>query len=159
MLTHWRLVTAAGAFLTCLLALSSYAAAQDIRALTLFRGSCTYQIGTEIAPCKDAVAWTEYRNGRASLGFFSDKFGFGLYGGGDRQPNPENYYQKIDTIRIFRDEKNQQSDGGMEGECHFHLNSDATKFYSINCTTYNRRKGTLYKFILEGIHTFDRKSF
>ena len=51
------------------------------------------------------------------------------------------------------------ADGGMEGECHFNLNEDATKFFYIKCDVYNRKKGSYYKFYLENIHNFERKTF
>jgi hypothetical protein len=50
-------------------------------------------------------------------------------------------------------------DSGMEGECHFHMNKEASKFFYIKCDVYNRSKGTLYNFYLEDIKSFSREAF
>jgi hypothetical protein len=39
----------------------------------------------------------------------------------------------------------------MEGECHFRMNKEATRFYDIQCDVYNRTKGSIYNFYLENI--------
>lgn len=98
-------------------------------------------------------------NGRSVFTFARGKDNvFSLSGGKDRQPNLQNYYLSVDTFRIHSG-KTDASDTQMEGECHMHMNPDATKFYEIKCDVYNRAKGTLYKFYLENITSFDRKAF
>jgi hypothetical protein len=49
-------------------------------------------------------------------------------------------------------------DHGMEGECHFSLNKEATVFHSIECDVYNRAKGSMYNLHLESISKTDHKS-
>lgn len=50
-------------------------------------------------------------------------------------------------------------DNDMEGECHFPLNKEASKFFSVKCDIYNRRKSLNYNFFLESITSFDRQAF
>ena len=131
----------------------------NIKAVTFLEGDCRLQLTKGFVPCKGSVMWTEYDNGREMLSFFKGDTAFSLSGGGDRQPNPENYYQSIDTIRILEGGKRSGAGQGVEGECHFNLNEDATKFFSIKCDVYNRRNGSSYKFHLENIRNFKRKTF
>jgi hypothetical protein len=81
---------------------------------------------------------------------------FTLSGGSDRQPNLENLYLSVDTLRMMENGKVLSEDKHMEGECHFNLNSEATKFFYIKCDVYDRAKGFGPKFYLENISTFKR---
>jgi len=133
----------------------------DLKRMTTFSGKCQYQLFAGLLPCKDAVVFGEHRNGRLQLIFVSDQLIYSLSGGSDRQPNLNNYYVAIDTLRMTPSSKPDKpaEDKGMEGECHFTLNDEGTEFYFIKCDVYNRQKGTQYKFYLEGITTFDKKEF
>jgi hypothetical protein len=84
---------------------------------------------------------------------------FELSGGKDRQPNLTNYYLSVDTLRIKRGKDDWVEDRGMEGECHFRMNKEATKFFNIKCDIYNRSKGSMYNFYLEDIKNFSRETF
>jgi len=128
----------------------------DLKRISVFTGSCRMQIVSGFFPCKSKVAWMEFGNGRAILMFTKDDVTFTASGSRDRQPNLEDYYMGIDTVRILKG-KEQTEDNGMEGECHFKLNRDATKFYFIKCDVYNRAKGSSYNFYLEKISTFTKE--
>jgi hypothetical protein len=104
------------------------------------------------------VAYVQLGNGRSLVTFQKDRVVFTLAGGRDRQPNLENYYLSIDTLRLKNGEGQEDEDRGMEGECHFSLNKDATVFYFVKCDIYNRAKGSLYNFYLERITKTDHKS-
>ena len=129
---------------------------QNVRAMTFFKGNCKMQVVQGYFPCKDAVMWGEYTTERASIMFFKDNMTFS--GIGDRQPNLENYFQSIDRIRIMDGQKI-KAETPMEGECHFHLNEQATLFYFIHCDVYNRQKGIAFNFHLDNVSDFDRKTF
>ena len=133
----------------------------DLKRMTTFSGKCRYELFEGFLPCKNAVVFGEHRNGRLQLIFVSDRLIYSLSGGSDRQPNLNNYYVAIDTLRLTPSNTSDKpaEDKGMEGECHFTLNGDATEFYFIKCDVYNREKGTQYKFYLENITTFDKKDF
>jgi tetratricopeptide (TPR) repeat protein len=131
---------------------------QNVKAMTFFKGNCQLQIIKDYFPCKDAVMWGEYTTGRASITFFKDNMSFSVSGAGDRQPNLENYFQSIDRVRIMNGE-NIQAETSMEGECHFHMNEQATVFYFIHCDVYDRQKGIMFNFHLDNISSFDRKTF
>lgn len=133
----------------------------DLRRMTTFKGRCRYEMFAGFQPCKDAAVFGEYGNGRLQLIFVSDQLIYSLSGGSDRQPNLNNYYVAIDTLRMTPSSTPDKpvEDNGMEGECHFTLNDEGTEFYFIKCDVYNRQKGTQYKFYLEGITTFDKKEF
>lgn len=135
---------------------STLAQEAGVTRITSFNGTCSFELVTGFFPCDSKVAWIELENGRAILSFFADKHTFTVSGGSDRQPNLENYYLAIDTLRIMEGAKLIGEDKKMEGECHFRINEDATKFYSIKCDVYNRIKGTMSKFYLENIKTFGR---
>jgi len=126
--------------------------------MTFFKGNCPMQIVEGYFPCKDAVMWGEYTTGRASIMFFKDNMTFSVSGSGDRQPNLENYFQSIDRIRIM-DGQIIKAETPMEGECHFHMNQQASVFYFIHCDVYNRQNGTMFNFHLDNISSFDRKTF
>jgi hypothetical protein len=142
------------------LTLSASAVAQDsqYKALTILTGECRFQVIQGFIPCQANVMWLELRNGRAIVSFFKDDTAFSLSGGRDRQPNPEDYYQSIDTVRVVRKGKPDEN-GEVEGECHFRLNRSASKFYFIRCDVYNRAAGFAWKFYLENIKSFERKIF
>lgn len=133
----------------------------DLKRMTTFSGKCRYQLFADFLNCKDAVLFGEHKNGRLQLIFVSDQMIYSLSGGSDRQPNLNNYYMAVDTLRITPSGSGDKpaEDRGMEGECHFTLNDDATEFYFIKCVVYNRAKGNQYRFNLENITGFDRKDF
>jgi tetratricopeptide (TPR) repeat protein len=131
---------------------------QNVKAMTFFKGDCQLQIIKGYFPCKDAVMWGEYTSGRASVTFFKDNMSFSVSGAGDRQPNLENYFQSIDRVRIMDGQKI-RAETSMEGECHFHMNEQATVFYFIHCNVYNRQNGITFNFHLDSISSFDRKTF
>jgi hypothetical protein len=126
---------------------------------TAFFGRCRYQLVSGFFPCGEMVAYTLLKNGRSLISFWNDQALFTLSGGKDRLPNLENYCLSIDTLTMKIKDEKQASDRGMEGECHFRLNRDATKFFSIKCDVYNRSKGSMYNFYLEDIRKFARKEF
>jgi hypothetical protein len=84
---------------------------------------------------------------------------FTLSGGKDRQPNLENYYLSIDTLRLEIKGKPEAVGHSMEGECHFNLNRDATKFFYVKCDVYNRTKGTIYNFYLDRIAKSEKVNY
>jgi hypothetical protein len=105
------------------------------------------------------VAWAELKNGRSLLTFITGNTLFFLSCGKDRQPNLENYYLSVDTLRMKLDSGRTAEDHNMEGECHLQLNNQATKFYNIRCDIYDRARKLGYNFYLEHIKKFDRKIF
>lgn len=136
-------------------------AGQDIamKNLAVFTGQCRFQLVMGFFPCDEKVAYIQLVNGRSMLSFMKDNTVFTVSGGKDRQPNLENYYLGIDTIRIKQGNGEEAEDRSMEGECHFRMNKAATKFFEIKCDVYNRAKGSMYNFYLEKIQKFDRKAF
>jgi hypothetical protein len=133
--------------------------AQDVNVknLAVFTGQCRLQIVQGFFPCNPKVAYAQLANGRSLLTFQKDATVFTLSGGSDRQPNLQNYYLSIDTLRLNRGKRQEAEDRGMEGECHFSLNNDATVFYYVKCDVYNRAKGSMYNFYLEHITHTDHK--
>jgi hypothetical protein len=110
----------------------------DITSMTSFRGKCRFQVVKGFSRCENAVLFIELENKRAILIFAKDKDIFELSGGSDRQPNLENYFLSIDTVRTLEDSHTVAQSKEMEGECHFKLNKQASKFYFIKCDVYNR---------------------
>ena len=108
----------------------SFASAQNAtpKNLAVFTGQCRLQIVKGFFPCNSKVSYAQLTNGRSLLSFSMDGNVFSVSGGHDRQPNLENYYLSIDTFRLARPKSPAAVDTGMEGECHFVLNSDATVF-------------------------------
>jgi hypothetical protein len=107
--------------------------------------------------------WMILKNGRSTVifsyvGAHDKKATFTLAGGHDRQPNPEDYYLSIDTLHTDWGEK-QIADLNVEGECHFNLNEEGTRYYFLRCVIYNRRIGASFKFNLNDITHFGTKSF
>ena len=144
-----------GCFIACA---SPMANAKDatLKRITGIVGECRVQLAAEFAPCDKDVIWMELTNGRALLIFKKDKTLYTLSGGRDRQPNLEDFYLGIDTFRLAVDGVEKKADMKMEGECHFSINKDASKFYYIKCEIYNRAKGSRYNLYLENIVSFDR---
>ena len=127
--------------------------------IVVYTGDCRFQLITGFFPCDSKVVYTLLKNGRTLLAFMKGEDMFTVVGGADRQPNLENYYVSLDKLIINKGEKVVATDPNMEGECHFRMNRDATKFYSIKCDIYNRSKGSLSNFYLENIRNFKRKEF
>jgi hypothetical protein len=131
-----------------------------IKYTVLFLGKCRYQLVRGFFPCDDKVIWAALQNGRMLLSFNAGTMLFYLSGGKDRQPNLTNYYIGIDTLVMQKiPSMDTVRDPHMEGECHFLLNRDATKFFDVRCDVYDRSKGLVENFYLEGIRKFDRKVF
>jgi clan AA aspartic protease (TIGR02281 family) len=118
-----------------------------IKTAIAFFGRCRYQLVAGFFPCGNPVAYNVLKNGRSLLTFWSDQAAYTLSGGKDRQPNLENYYLSIDTFSLKLKDKEETSDRGMEGECHFSLNRDSTRFFYIKCDVYNRAKDSSTIFI------------
>lgn len=130
-----------------------------IKSLTMFVGTCRYQIVVGFFPRDEKVGWAELKNGRSLLTFMRGNTMFFLSGEKDRQPNLENYYLSIDTFHMKLDNGKDVEDRHMEGECHFRLNKKADKFFNIDCDIYDRAKDVGYSFYLDHIQKFDRKVF
>ena len=155
-----RLLSIALSFLTLAFCSTGLSAQQELpRRMTFFEGRCRMQLVADFLPCQPKTLFAELRNGRAFLTFFAGKHSWTVSGSGDRQPNLENYYHSIDTIRMLEGSKHVGEDRQMEGECHFRLNKQATKFFWIRCDVYNRGKGSHYKFYFEPIIKFEKKDF
>jgi hypothetical protein len=151
-----RLKKAIMVFLYAALTSDIEAMAQDVgvKRITSFEGTCRMQLVQGMLPCDSKVAWVELRNGRSFLTFTKGGYSFTVSGGNDRQPNLENYFQSIDTLRMLKSGNLEAEDSGMEGECHHRLGKDAKRFFFIRCDVYNRSKGHIYKFHLENIRNF-----
>jgi len=130
----------------------------DLKYLAIFTGQCRFRMPKGFFPCDPKVALISLRNGRSLLAFSKGEMLFHLSGGNDRQPNLENYYLSIDSLGIQSPDIN-AVDRGLEGECHFRLNRDATKFFSIKCDVYNRAQGEMYNFVVDKITETHRRSF
>lgn len=130
----------------------------DLKYIAIFTGQCRFQMPEGSFPCNPKVVLISLRNGRSLLAFSSGEIVFHLSGGQDRQPNLENYYLSIDSLGMDSPDIN-AVDRGLEGECHFRLNKDATKFFSIKCDVYNRAQGARYSFVLDKIARTHRRSF
>jgi hypothetical protein len=115
-------------------------------------GQCRFQLIRGFSACDSKVMFARLANGRSLVTFVKDQtIMFTLSGGPDRQPNLENYFLGIDTFRITKGNDDEVVDNAMEGECHFHMNKTATKFFFVKCDIYNRAKGTIYNFYLKNI--------
>jgi hypothetical protein len=130
----------------------------DLKYIAIFTGQCRFQMPKGSFPCNPKVVLISLRNGRSLLAFSSGEIVFNLSGGQDRQPNLENYYLSIDSLGMDSPDIN-AVDRGLEGECHFHLSRDATKFFSIKCDVYNRAQGERFSFALDKISNTHRRSF
>ena len=130
----------------------------DLRYLVIFVGQCRFKMPKGGFPCDSRAALLSLRNGRSLLAFSRGDILYHLSGGHDRQPNLENYYLSIDSLGIQSPDIN-AVDRGMEGECHFRLNRDASKFFSIECDVYNRAQGEKYNFVLDKIAETHHRSF
>jgi clan AA aspartic protease (TIGR02281 family) len=132
-----------------------------VKSATAFFGRCRYQLIAGFFPCGNLVAYNLLKNGRSLLTFWSDQAVYTLSGGKDRQPNLENFYLSIDTFTLKLNGKSEAidhgiEDHGIEGECHFSLNRDATRFFYIRCDVYNRTNGAMYNFYLDRIEKFKK---
>jgi hypothetical protein len=135
--------------------------AQDNRQTTLgiFTGTCRVKIIEGFNPCDPKVVNTLLPNGRSSVAFTVGNKMFFVNGGPDRQPNLNNYFLSIDTLRIMKGSKQIAADTNMEGECHFTLNDDGSVFYSIKCDVYDRRKCVRFNLYLTDITKADHETF
>lgn len=145
--------------LVALIATSALAQDPNVKDIAFFTGQCRLQIVKGFFPCNPGVAYMHLGNGRSAVLFQRGDASFTLSGGKDRQPNLENYYLSVDTLRLKLGDKPEAVDNGMEGECHFSLNKSGTVFYYVKCDIYNRAKGSLYNFYLEKISKPDHKHF
>jgi hypothetical protein len=144
--------------------ISPLAAQKGATHVSSFEGHCELTLpNVPTGPCNSGVLWLVMQNGRSIVTFtFTDdrkrQTTFPLAGGKDRQPNPENYYLSVDTLRTnFYNTKELVAD--TEGECHFSLNEPGTRYYFIRCLIYNRRQGITFNFTLNDIQTFETKAF
>jgi hypothetical protein len=129
---------------------------KNMAALT---GTCRVQLVKGFFPCDPKVAYVEMTNGRSFVMFNVGDRQIAVSGGHDRQPNLENLYLSIDTIRMTRGAVVEAVDNRMEGECHLSFNKTATAFHFVKCDVYNRAKGSMYNLYLENITKTDHQSF
>jgi hypothetical protein len=119
--------------------------------LLTLEGTCKLQLFAGWIPCDQRVVFTVVGNGRSFFTFFGpDNSAFSLSGGRDRQPNSENYYLTIDTLRIKKGAQD-DTDAKVEGECHLRLNQDASQFYELKCDARSRAAGLAFTFVLEDV--------
>ena len=106
-----------------------------LRMLGMLDGNCVAKLQGVKFECGGRVSWMLLANGRAVITFFSadDKFSFNLAGGGDRQPALNDYYQKIDTVRIMKGEKITYENKRAKGECYFRVSDDGRTVQKLKC--------------------------
>jgi hypothetical protein len=101
--------------------------------------------------CDPKVGFVVIGNGRSFVSFSSGKLSLAFAGGHDRQPNLNNYYLSVDTIRMMKGGKQVAVDREMEGECHMTLSDDRDAFYLVHCDAYNRRTNEGHFFHLDNV--------
>jgi hypothetical protein len=136
---------------------------QDQTPKTIFsyNGDCQMKldINKTYQPCNTNVLHTIFQNGRTGVTFIKDGTSYSIFGGRDRQPELENYYISMDSIRIMKDGRYVLDDPNINGECHLKMNKAATKFYLLDCDIFNSINGSSYRFELQNIKGFKRKEF
>jgi hypothetical protein len=80
-------------------------------------------------------------NGRSFVGFQQKNLSFTFNGGKDRQPDMNDLFLAVDTVRILKGAREQAVDPHMEGECHLSFNDDASAFREINCERGTAERG------------------
>ena len=106
-------------------------------------------------PCQGDVLY-RLEDGGAAIVFRTASTLFILTGRGDRQPNLENLYQRINSVAVVQNDEVQFRENDFEGECHIHLRADAKQFYSLKCDVFNRKRGQFFGLQLTKIHSFHR---
>ena len=81
---------------------------------------------------------------------------FILTGSGDRQPDPKNLFQNINSAAIVEKGEIKFREKDFEGECHLNLEADASKFNFVNCDVYNRPRGQYINLRLSQIKRFTK---
>ena len=111
-----------------------------------FTGECHFND----QPCDAKVALMQLYNGRAFVQFSQDATKYGL-SGKDWQPDAENYFLDIDTLRVFKGGDFIRS-AKLQGVCRFQLSADASVFYLVVCDTHDAAaNGTRYVLRLDHI--------
>jgi hypothetical protein len=124
-----------------------------------FEGTCTAKLFSGWFPCSTKVAYMVLPNGRSVVSFEKDGRMFSFSGGRDRQPDMNDLFLALDTVRIFKGAKQQAVDPHMEGECHLSFNDDASMFREIHCDAWDRQKGLTFFFHLDNINKTNHTSF
>jgi archaellum component FlaG (FlaF/FlaG flagellin family) len=141
---------------TALIAMSNSAATRDINLTDMVtaKGECRMELvkGAGYNPCNEGVIYMLFKNGRHLL-TFSNKgdIVISVSGAGDRQPRLEDYYLKIDTLRINIPGRKEAVDTNMEGECHIRITKEKGDFRQIECDVYDRAKGLSFSARVDNI--------
>jgi hypothetical protein len=126
----------------------------SLQAVTLMNGDCQLQTAKDSSACKDAVMWTEFRNGRTMLSFYKNNLSFMVSGDTAAEPVNRQYRQPIDTMRFFDGAKLLREENGVKGECLFDLKANTLK-----CDVSNPRDTATYSFAFGHIHNIQRQDF
>lgn len=115
---------------------------QGLRMLGVLDGTCVAALQEVKFECSGHVFWMLLSNGRAVITFFSPdgNSAFTMAGGGDRQPTVNDYYQKIDTVRLMKGETFSYENKRANGECYFRLSDDAKTVEKLKCEVSEKNR-------------------
>jgi hypothetical protein len=115
---------------------------QGLRMLGFLDGTCVAGLQEVKFECSGRVSWMLLSNGRAVITFFSPdgKSAFTMAGGGDRQPTVNDYYQKIDTVRLMKGETISYENRRANGECYFRVSDDGKTIHKLKCEVSEKNR-------------------
>lgn len=117
--------------------------------LAAFEGTCKCKLIAGWFPCSPKVGDSALPNGRSFVQFEAEDKQFAFSGGYDRQPDINDLFLTVDTVRILRGGRQLAIDDRMEGECHLVFNDDASAFESVHCDAWDRAKGRSHDVLTE----------
>ncbi len=131
----------------------------DIKATATMDGQCRAEIEAQAMSCTPFGSFIQFGNGR-SLFIFSREKVLYSFSGNRMQPRGANSFALIvDMIRITSEKAPERALGDSEGECVVQTAPNGGSFTLIECDARSRGQGSRYKFVLDRISNFERKTY
>ena len=123
--------------------------------IVVAEGVCKYRIvNPNFFDCDRSVMLMRFRNHRGVYIFHKEKHTW-TFSGVERQPDVEDYYINIDTVRMDNLEKHND----ISGECHSISNKDNSMIYQITCTAVDSTSAMSFDFTVTNVGHVERQDF
>lgn len=99
-------------------------------------GDCKFRVGQNWQDCREPIIYSLLQNGRSLIQFLTGDDVIALSGGSDHQPDLNDLYIDIDTLRITKSGE-EPLVSQVNGQCHMNGNNDASQIYYFNCDVGN----------------------
>src|SRR5262245_7819971 len=152
-----KLLMSAGA--VGLLVVSRSGLAQiDIKAMSSVDGQCRAEIETRAVACHPFGTFWEFRNCRSLFAFVHEGTLYSFAGSRVQRSAGRGFTLTVDMVRIASQTTPERALTDVEGKCIVRTEADGIRFTVIECDSARRGQKAGYRFVLDRITNFQRKT-